>query len=100
MIEKARIFSALISMNCQDKVNAKYFIEKMQNYGQRLLASAFSEWHNNMEPARNHDMADLFYERRAAKFLLRKCFDRLRVGARSQHKKNMKDGWLDKVHGN
>lgn len=29
MIEKARIFSALISMNFKDKVNAKEFIEKM-----------------------------------------------------------------------
>ena len=45
-------------------------------------------------------MADLFYERRAAKFLLRKCFDRLRVGACTQHKQDMKHTWLNKIYGN
>ena len=45
-------------------------------------------------------MADLFYEKRATKFLLRKCFDRLRVGAHAHHKKDMKDEWLSRVCNN
>ena len=65
-----------------------------------MLSDCFAVWQKNLSVARKDDMAELFYGKRAAKFLLRRCFDRLRVGARKNVKKEAKDQWLEKVYDN
>ena len=45
-------------------------------------------------------MADLFYEKRASKFLLRTCFDKLRSGSLAIKKSEVKDQWLGKIYAN
>ena len=45
-------------------------------------------------------MANLFQEKRASKFLLRKYFDKLQVGSKLKAKMNAKDDWLGAIRGN
>lgn len=45
-------------------------------------------------------MASLYQEHRATKFILRKFFDKLKVGGTLNTKKYLKDNWLEKVHNN
>ena len=91
MVTKARVLSAIMTQNYQDRVNGREFVRRMIPTGQRMLADCFALWRKNLSLARQDDMAELFYGKRAAKFLLRKCFDRLRVGARNYVKKDAKD---------
>ena len=79
---------------------AREFIKLLLPRGQKKLAEAFALWKKNLRIARKDDLAELFYENRAAKFMLRRCFDNLRVVAGSNAKKNMKSDWLIKVRDN
>ena len=100
MVETARVFSSIVTQNYKDKLIMRDFIARMLPHCKNRLADAFTHWRKNLSIARNDNLAGLFYEKRAVKFMLRKYFDKLRVLAGYNAKNDMKNDWLKKVRGN
>ena len=100
MVEKARVFSGIVTQNYEDKLTMRDFIKRIFQHSQNRLADAFTVWRKNLKVARNDDLAGLFYEKRAVKFMLRKYFDKLLVQRSCNAKKDMKSAWLNKVRNN
>ena len=81
MVEKARVFSALVSQSYEDKITARKFFETMLPRFKSQVQDAFTTWKTNLHVAKDEDKADLFQENRAVKFYLRRYFDKLRIRA-------------------
>ena len=75
------MFSALVSQSYEDKIIARKFFETMLPRFQSQVQDAFTTWKTNLYVARNEDKAELFQEKRAVKFYLRRFFDKLRIRA-------------------
>lgn len=100
MLEKARVFGGLIEGCVTMKVDVKTFVAKMQPFAKGIVSEAFANWKANLTVAKNDDLASLYHEHRATKFILRKFFDKLKVVGSLNIKKNLKCDWLSKVHQN
>jgi len=95
MVTKARVYSAMFDNSCEIKLKLAGFMHYMAPKGTNLIASYFQKWRDSQVLLIQEEKADLFYKARTAKFLLRLCFDKLKVNKLHDKQVSLKKAWLD-----
>ena len=100
MYIKARVYAAMFDNSCETKLKLAGFMHYMRPKATNLIASYFQKWRDTQAALIQEEKADVFHRARACKYLLRVCFDKLKVNKVHDKQVQLRRAWLDQVRKN